>query len=371
MSFDSFLGNAQAVQSARQMLARGRVPGALLFAGPDGVGKKSLALMFAKALNCERRAPDGDDFCGECGRCRKAEEMLASTREDLERRRALKDSTRRVEGLIYYDVQLIEPVTRFILIDQIRRLRSVAYTHAFEFPRRVFIVDQAQAVHWQAVDLLLKVLEEPPPTTTLILICPNAHELRRTIRSRCQQIQFVPVDDAAIESLISREGRIDKAHRALAARIAGGSVAKARAFDLPEFLGRRRPWLDFLDSIAGKGRGQGAEPDWKKLFDSTRSLTEKREEFEDTLRTGYALLRDLMQVQLADNVERVANVDLLPELKAWAGRLDLGGIGKLKTALDQAYRLQTRNVNQQLGLDALATELVESRRPSPGPPSRR
>jgi DNA polymerase III subunit delta' len=369
MSYDSFLGNRQAVADVRQMLCADRIPGALLFAGSDGVGKKTLALMLAKALNCERRAPDGDDSCGECARCQKADEMLASTREDLERRRGMKDSMRRVEGLVYFDLQLIEPITRFILIEQIRQLRNVAYTHPFEFSRRVFIVDQAQAIHWQAVDLLLKVLEEPPPTTTLILICPNAHELRPTIRSRCRQIQFAPVDESLLEDLLAKESRVNKAHRTLAARVAGGSVAKARTFDIAEFLARRQPWVDFLQSIAGSTGGPAAEPDWRRLFDSTRALTEKREQFDETLRTGLMLLRDLVQVQQTDRTGGVANVDLLPQLKAWALKLDLAHIEILKSGLDQAYRLRTRNVNQQLGLDALVTELV--RVPSSGATSPR
>src|SRR5512142_2522953 len=100
MRFDTFARNRRAVESVRQMLSRGNVPGALLFAGTDGVGKRTLATMLAKALVCERRGPNGDDFCGECGRCLKAEEMFASSRQDLERRRAIKESARRVEGLI-------------------------------------------------------------------------------------------------------------------------------------------------------------------------------------------------------------------------------------------------------------------------------
>ncbi len=188
MGFDSFLGNANAVRSVREMVKSDRLPGALLFAGHDGVGKKTLALMLAKALNCERRGAGGDDFCGECGRCRKAEEMVMAAREDLARRRELKDARRRVEGLVYFDLQLIEPLTRYILSEQIRELRNAAYTHPFEFPRRIFILDEAQTVHWQAADLLLKVLEEPPETTTLILVCPNLYELRPTLRSRCRRV---------------------------------------------------------------------------------------------------------------------------------------------------------------------------------------
>ena len=133
MGFDSFLGNGQAVAAVREMLADRRVPGALLFTGTDGVGKKTLALMMAKAMVCER---GGADFCDHCARCRKAEQMFTATREDLARRREIKESARRVEGLVYFDLQLLEPLTKFILTEQIRQLRAIAYTRPFEFPRR-------------------------------------------------------------------------------------------------------------------------------------------------------------------------------------------------------------------------------------------
>ena len=353
MGFDSFLGNPHAVSLVRAMLATGRLPGALLLAGPDGVGKKTLALMLAKALNCQRRR---DDFCGECEHCRKAEEMLAATREDLARRRQLKDSGRRAEGLVYFDLQLIEPITRYILTEQIRQLRNIVYTRPFEFGRRVLVVDQAQAVHWQAVDLLLKVLEEPPETTTLILVCPNAYELRPTIRSRCSQVQFVPVEDAVVAKLLEEEGRVDRARRAVAVRAAAGSIAKAKSFDPAEFERRRKPWLDFLDAVGRAGKP--AEVDWRSLFDSTKALAEDRENFEETLRMGYSLLDDLLYVLETREAIKVTHVDLFPRLRAWSTRLELGGIEELKNGLDDAYRLQTRNVNQQLGLEALAIELL-------------
>ena len=354
MPFDSFLGNVKAVAAVRHMLAAGRVPHALLFTGLDGVGKKTLALMLAKALICERRQ---DDFCGECPRCRKAEEMFAATRQDLATRREIKDAGRRVEGLIYFDLQLVEPLTRYILIEQVRQLRNVAYTHPFEFPNRVFIIDQAQAVHWQAVDLLLKVLEEPPETTTLILVCPNAYEMRPTIRSRCRRVQFLPIDEPTLNKVLAEEHRVPKAQRELVARLAGGSVVKAKSFDLQDFQRKRRPWLDFLDSVGGKAARSVGLPKWKMLFDSTKALADDRDDFEDTLRIGYSLLRDLMQMLVGQAESNVRNVDLLPRLKAWAPELGLAGIEMLKNGLDQAYRLQTRNVNQRLGLEALALEL--------------
>jgi DNA polymerase-3 subunit delta' len=356
MGFDSFLGNPQAVAAVREMLASGRVPGALLFAGPDGVGKKTLALMLAKALVCER---GGADFCDQCPRCRKAGQMLTTAREDLARRREIKESSRRVDGLVYFDLQLLEPLTKFILAEQIRQLRAVAYTRPFELPRRIFVVDDAQTIHWQAVDLLLKVLEEPAETTSFILICPNAFELRSTIRSRCTRIPFQPVDEALIQDLLARESKLTGPQKTLAARVAAGSVARARTFDPAEYERRRRPWLDFLEATTRLG----ATADWQMVMDSARGLAENRDDLEGTLHVGYTLLSDLMHLLLNPAADAIVNVDLTSRLKGWAPKLTLGEIEKLKAGLDEAYRLQIRNVNPQLGFETLGIEMVAGRHP--------
>ncbi|MGO8733550.1 MAG: ATP-binding protein [Terriglobia bacterium] len=353
MPFDSFIGNPKALANMREMVASGRVPGGLLFSGPDGAGKKTLARMLAKALVCERGE---GDFCDACPRCRKAEEMFTAAEQDLARRREIKEAARRVEGLVYFDFQIIEPLTRFILTEQIRQLRHVAFTRPFEFPRRIFIIDDAQRVHWQAVDLLLKVLEEPPETTSFILICSNPYELRPTIRSRCLQILFQPVPESAILELLAEQKRLSKTQLALAARVASGSVAKARSFDLAAYEQRRKPWLEFLEAVARRVPASSVV-DWRPLFDSAKSLADSRDDFEATLGIGYSLLRDLLHVLLQGPGTEVTNVDVLPRLQAWAGSLGLPGIELLKSGLDQAYRLQVRNINQQLGFEALGLEV--------------
>lgn len=286
MGFESFLGNPQAVASIREMLSSNRVPGALLFTGVEGVGKKTLALMMAKAMVCERGP---DDFCNVCARCRKADQFFAATREDLARRREIKESARRIEGLVYFDLQLIEPITKFILTEQIRQLRTIAYTRPFELPRRVFILDAAQDIHWQAVDLLLKVLEEPPESTNFILICPNPYELRSTIRSRCLRIAFHPVEEALIKELLTRQRKLSDRQKTLSARVSGGSVARALEFDPAEYEKRRQPWLNFLESIARSGT-PGSRVDWQALFDAARALADNRDDLEGTLKIGYSLL---------------------------------------------------------------------------------
>jgi DNA polymerase-3 subunit delta' len=337
------------------MVVSGRVPGGLLFSGPDGVGKKTLAQMLAKALVCERS--DGD-FCDACPRCRKAEEMFILAKEDLARRREIKEAARRVEGLVYFDFQLIEALTRSILTEQIRQLRSVAYTRPFEFPRRIFIIDDAQRVHWQVVDLLLKVLEEPPETTSFILVCPNPYELRPTVRSRCLRIPFQPVDESAILEILAKRPGLSKAQLALAARVASGSVAKAASFDLAAYEQRRQPWLEFLEAVARRYPGSSRLEDWRPLFDSAKALADKKDDFEATLDIGYSLLRDLLHVLQHGPATELTNVDVLPRLQAWAVNLGLPGLELLQSGLDQAYRLQIRNVNQQLGFETLGLEVV-------------
>jgi DNA polymerase-3 subunit delta' len=369
MPFDSFIGNPTAVQALREMLRAERVPGAVLFTGPEGVGKKTLALMMAKAMVCERLP---DDFCGECARCRRAEEMLAGAVEDLARRRETKESARRLDGLVYFDLELIAPFTRYILTEQIRLLRQIAYTRPFELTRRVFIVDQAQAIHWQAVDLLLKVLEEPPATTTFMLVCPNASELRLTVRSRCQRIAFSPVDEDCIVKLLAAQSGLPEAKRTLVARLAGGSVGKALGFDLPAYIGTREPWLQFLEGLAGGlapdgtirgGATRASGQDWQRIFEATRVLTADREHFDESLGVGYSLLSDLLQVLERGERAHVAHLDIVARLRPWATKLGFRRIEMLKIGLDEAHRLQVRNVNQQLGLDALAAGMA-SREPS-------
>jgi DNA polymerase-3 subunit delta' len=210
--------------------------------------------------------------------------------------------------------------------------------------------------------LLLKVLEEPPETTRIILVCPNANELRSTIRSRCLRIPFQPVEEQIIQDLLAREKSFTKPQLALAARVAAGSVARAQAFDPADYERRRKPWLDFLEATAGRA-ALGAASDLRELFDAARGLTEVREDFEGTLRIGYSLLADLLHIMLQSSAAPVVNVDLASRLQGWATKLGLSGIENLKAGLDQAYRLQVRNVNPQLGFETLGIELVSGRRP--------
>ena len=167
---------------------------------------------------------------------------------------------------------------------------------------------------------------------------------------------FQPVDQTLIQDLLARERKLTEPQKALAARVAAGSVARARTFDPAEYERRRQPWLDFLEAMARRGE-PGTTADWRLVLDAARGLAENRDDLEGTLKVGYSLLFDLLHLLLDPAADAVVNVDLTAPLKDWAHKLTLGGIEKLKAGLDQAYRLQIRNVNPQLGFETLGIDV--------------
>src|SRR5271155_5410400 len=211
MGFAEFLGNPRIVQALRGALKSQRVPHALLFTGPRGVGKFTLARMFAQAANCERLA---DDFCGECPTCQRIaqltdpvtlmEQGLAERGESadaatVERMPLILQPHPDVWAVVPDPVRLKTPVARPML--RIGQLRAVQRA-AFFLPmgkRRVFILDGAETMRSDVSNVFLKILEEPPESSTLILTAPSPYMLLPTIVLRCMQYQFAPVPQSDVE----------------------------------------------------------------------------------------------------------------------------------------------------------------------------
>src|SRR5215470_337872 len=366
MGFTDFLGNRQIVATLSGALRSGRVPHALLFTGPKGVGKFTLARMFAQAANCERLT---DDFCGECQTCQRIsalanpqaliEQGLAERGENadaatVERVPLILQSYPDVWALVPDPVRLKTPVVRPVLrIGQLRAVQRAAYFQPMG-RRRVFILDGAETMRTDVSNVFLKILEEPPGSATLILTAPSPFNLLPTIVSRCMQFHFAPMPLEEVESILKTQGNRKPAQIKLAAQLSEGSPGLAAEMNVEAVVERRRTLLRVLERAA---HAQG----FSQLFADTNQLAKDRESsFEDLLADFYGLLSDLLELTAGLRAPALRNPHLRKDLDVLARTVNSGWVMHAISGLDELASGARRNLNRQLGLDALAASLTST-----------
>ena len=364
MGFAEFLGNERMVTALRGALRTGRVPHALLFTGSRGVGKYTLARMFAQAANCERLT---DDFCGECATCQRisllanpqalVEQGLAERGESadaatVERVPLILQSHPDVWALVPDPVRLKNPVARPMLrVGQLRAVQRAAYFQPMG-RRRVFILDGADTMRWDVANVFLKILEEPPGSATLILTAPSPYSLLPTIVSRCLQFHFAPLPQADVERILQDKTDRKPTERKLAAQLAEGSPGLAIEMNLEQAAEQRRNALRILERAA---RGEG----FAQLFAETAALAKDRESsFEEQIAVFYGLLCDLLELTSGVKQSTLRNAPLVKELTALANSVNVAWVMRAIAGFDELHAGARRNLNRQLGLDALASSLV-------------
>ena len=364
MGFSAFLGNERIVAALRGALRSERVPHALLFTGPRGLGKYTLARMFAQAANCERSK---DDFCGECATCQRlnllanpqqlVEQGLAERGESadaatVERVPLILQTHPDVWALVPDPVRLKSPVARPMLrVGQLRAVQRAAYFQPMG-RRRVFILDGAETMRWDVANVFLKILEEPPGSATLILTAPSPYALLPTIVSRCLQFHFAPLPQAAVENILKEKTERKPSEIRLAAQLAEGSPGLAIEMDVDNASKRRGDALRILERAA---RGQG----FSQLFADTSALAKDRDSsFEEQISVFYGLLTDLLELASGIKQPILRNVPLAKELEALSKLVDSSWVMRAIAGFDELHAGARRNLNRQLGLDALVASLA-------------
>jgi DNA polymerase III subunit delta' len=363
MGFDQFLGNQRIVSALRGMLRRERMPSALLFTGPRGIGKFTLARMFAQAANCERLK---DDFCGECDSCLKiarladtetlVEQGLTERGESadaamVERMPLILQTNPDVWAIVPDPVRRQTPVARPMI--RVGQLRAVQRAASFrpQGRRRVFILDGADTMRWTDADVFLKILEEPPDTSTLILLSPRPDSVLPTIRSRCLQFHFAPVESSQLEEFLATRSEWKPAERKLAAQLSEGNPGAALTLNLEESKRLRRDVLKLIEqSVDGRN--------YRDIFKVTAQLAkQEKESFENILELFYSLLTDLLELSVNPKALVPRNPDLRRELEDLGKKVDPGWVARAAASLDQLSARLRRNVGRQIGLDAVAASM--------------
>ena len=255
MIFPDVLGHEHPRAMLARLLTSGRIPHALLFHGPEGVGKRLVAGHFATSLVCTDPGKD-QAACMRCGACVKAShgnhpDLLVVTRlPKVEAKGA--DGSETDDDEDGGDTKGGD-LRRFIVVQQIRELAEHAVYAPREGRRRIFIIDPADRMNAESQNALLKTLEEPPERTLIILIASRPHALLPTVRSRCFQLGFAPLPAVTLaEGLAARGMPADEA--GTRAALAEGRAGRAMTLDLELVARRRDAVLGALEALAASPR---------------------------------------------------------------------------------------------------------------------
>ena len=372
MGFSEFFGHAKIVAALRGALRTSRVPHALLFTGARGVGKFTLARMFAQAANCERHP---DDFCGQCAPCRQISQLAdpqkllehglaergdAADAATVERIPLILQSHPDVWALVPDPVRLKNPVARPMLrVGQLRAVQRAAYFQPMG-RRRIFILDGAETMRPDVSNVFLKILEEPPGSATLILTGPSPFALLPTIVSRCMQFHFAPLSTPEVEKVLKSHSTRKPAEIRLAAQLSEGSPGMALGMNLDEAVEKSKTALRVLEKAA---RSQG----FAVLFSDTSALAKDRESsFDELLAIFYSLLTDLLELTSNLRAPVLRNPHLAKDLQALAAMVDVGWVNRAIAGIDNLAAGARRNLSRQLGLDSFAASLATATRSTSG-----
>ena len=351
--FSELTGNDRVKAALKRMMVTERLPGAMLFVGEEGIGKKRFALEVARALNC--RTPKDHEACGVCSSCTRIFKLNYPQRDDA-------DEWTQIIWTDHPDVGLVVAPKRVLRVEQMRQIEKEANFRPFEGKARVFLIDEADKLNDASANALLKVLEEPPRTSYLILITSRPAMLLPTILSRCQMIRFSPLTPAEIETHLTKNKLADTKTAQLRARAASGSIGRALSGDLVTFTSQRKAMLKVLNALV-------LSQDRAQLLRAAEQLNEAqyKDEFEERLDVLETLIRDAWMLSLGVNSEQLVNEDLSGELREIAEKLDSSRAADWILQIEDLREQLIVNVNRKITTDALflvmAGDVAAQKRP--------
>jgi DNA polymerase-3 subunit delta' len=326
MPFSSLVGNNRIKRLLQRAVAEDRIRQGLIFAGPRGVGKHQFAVALAQALNCRR--PVNGDACGVCDQCIK------------------------IAAGEHVDVESIAPDGQFIKIQQMRDMAEKANYRPYDGRRRVYIIDEGDRLNTAAANSILKVLEEPPETTLLVIVTAKPYALLQTIRSRCQMLSFAPLTPQELEAFLNENYKRPEKENQLLARLASGSIGRALEIDLGIYREQRSMMTELVESVF-------ITRDTMKLMQAAEHLAKKleREEFERHLDALLVLLADVFHLKLGRPAASLTNADVAPRLERIAEVATVEGIADWAARIEGVMQGLARNLNRQLAVEEMLLAL--------------
>ncbi|MDY6790393.1 MAG: DNA polymerase III subunit delta' [Thermodesulfobacteriota bacterium] len=325
-------------------LQKRSIPHALLFTGIDGVGKKDAATAFAMACNCigektepselidpstaKTNLPIAVNPCGHCRSCRK------------------------IESGNHPDIIRIKPSGAFIKIDQIRGLCDILAMKPYEAKVRVVIISDAHAMNPSAGNALLKMLEEPPDRSILILTACQISDLLPTIVSRCQHIRFNPVSVKSIKTRLMENQGLAPDKASVIAAMANGSISRAIVMSQSNWINLRN-WL--INAIGPDQSGALCSVSSGILMAVAETLQKNKDFLFDSLEIIKSWLRDLVVYRF--HPEKIMNKDLIEKIQFVSPNIDIRSLLLKIDAIQTAQKNIQSNANLRLTLETMMMQI--------------
>lgn len=338
--FEDFWGNTHVARALERMIHGQRIPQTLLFAGPEGLGKATLARRFAAELLGQKEKIEHDDL------------SLPHNTAIITTREKWPPDKRNEDPLLFAshpDFVTFPPEgpLRQLSLPQMRMLKERAPFKPLKGSRRIFLVDHLDRAGEQAAQSLLKTLEEPPEHLILILTAENGYDLLPTIRSRAVPFYFAPLSDTEMQSFFQSR-KVDDPKRRMV--LSAGSPGVAVNLDLAAYEKRRSAMLALLQ-VAG-----GIAPFQTWLAHSEAISRSKNEKLELYLKILYDLLRDLLLLTQATG-QQIRNQDARQELERLAQCVEFSWIRAAVKKVDELVEALRRNIQKTIALDSMIVEL--------------
>ena len=321
MTFDSIIGHERQKDILRRALAHRRIAHAYLFEGPEGVGKRLMALALARALLCEEGSG-----CGTCPSCRK------------------------VDHNNHPDIHLLDADGSTIKIDQVRALQQELALRPLEGDYKICLIDGAEQFYPAAANALLKTLEEPQPNTLIILLTSRPESLLSTIRSRCQRLPFQRLPKALLAEVLADRLSLGEIEARILAALSDGSLKKALGQNRDLYLERRH---ELIRSLSALSTGSIVP-----LFKLADELAAEKEQLPEILEIFQAYFRDLLLLRHGRPEEDLVNFDLRESLHRQVEYETTEGLLQKLQALDAGRYYLQRNVNRQLALEIMLLRMT-------------
>ncbi len=318
MGFAEIIGHDQQLSTLRSALASQRLHHAYFFAGPEGVGKRTIAIALAKAIHCMQL---DDDFCGHCVNCA------------------------RISDGNHPDVRFVEPLAgkKEISIQQIRELERELNYRSFSGGRKIAVIDPAMLMNLASQNALLKTLEEPPQDSLILLIAANDGALLPTVRSRCLRLPFAPLRRHEVAGFLQAKLAMNTGDAEFLAALSMGSIGAAVNLDKDELIEKRRNWVNVLSSLKAG--------DHHAAMLAAEALSANRDDALKFLKWSESWYRDVLVHTVTDNAGALVNLDLLEQIRQQSvsngAESALNAISRVADALAGIQR----NLNRRMVLE--------------------